>query len=190
MSRESGLNLIRYVYIRGHEAEIVKIILKKNLRWLINFLITISLFSSDGEISKMTYNAFALYKMCRVYTACCEMTNCVLFYVQSAFVLVNANGCSFISTRKRDALPAQNRPLILHLLPPREATDVGKVVTLHWHACQSLMHLWLLMAAHEGSRRRGAGNLFLLAILPPSLPLSAISSSRLGYLYTLSVPTS
>lgn len=71
------------------------------------------------------------------------------------------------------AARVRNRPLRRHLLPLRRSTDAGagKVVTLPWHACQSLMHLRLLVAAHEGSRRRGAGNLFLLAsmlLLPPA----------------------
>lgn len=56
---------------------------------------------------------------------------------------------------------------------------------LHWRACQSLMRLRLFVAAHEGSRRRGAGNLFLLTpSFSPSLscshfPLSPHLDSRL-----------
>lgn len=74
------------------------------------------------------------------------------------------------------AARTRNRPLRQHLFPLHRSTDVDaeKVVTLPWHACQSLMYLRLLVAVHEGSRRRGAGNLFLLAmLLPPSRFLSS-----------------
>jgi len=83
------------------------------------------------------------------------------------------------------AARARNRPLRRYLLPLRRSTDAGKVMTLPWHACQSLMHLRLLVATHEGSRRRDAGNLFLLAATASLL--SAIFSSRLRHFYTLAI---
>lgn len=87
------------------------------------------------------------------------------------------------------AARARNRPLRRYLLPLRRSTDAdaGKVVTLSWHACQSLMHLRLLVAAHEGSRRRGAGYLFLLAMLLPPPTFRYLLSSRLRHFYTLAV---
>lgn len=74
------------------------------------------------------------------------------------------------------AAQARNRPLRQHLLPLHRSTDAdaGKVVTLPWHACQSLMHLRLLVVAWRKSpswRRESVSSCY--APTPSYFPLSS-----------------